>query len=218
MRRYPVKAPFRQLGFTLLELLISITLLGMILVLLFGGLRLGVRSWDAVQEQVDNLNTVRSVESFLRSEMSLAFPYRWKGLKGQRIAFSGTRNQVSFVAQLPSRIGDGGLYVVSLELERSGKEKRLLWRQTPLSSEMQDFSALGQSPATVLASTELSTVEDIWLSYFGRETEKAAPVWMHEWASDARLPTLIRIQVKFADGSEWPDFVVAPMLTTEAAR
>jgi general secretion pathway protein J len=218
MRRYQAKAPFQQLGFTLLELLISITLLGMILVLLFGGLRLGVRSWDAVQGQVDNLNTVRSVERFLRREMSMAFPYRWTGLKGQHIAFLGTRNQVSFVAQLPSRIGDGGLYVVSLELERSGKEKRLLWRQTPLSPEMQDFSTLAQSQELVLASTELSTVEDIWLSYFGRETEKAAPIWTQAWASQARLPMLIRIQVKFADGSEWPDFVVAPMLTSEPSR
>jgi general secretion pathway protein J len=190
----------------------------MILVLLFGGLRLGVRSWDAVQEQVDNLNTVRSVESFLRREIALAHPYRWKGLQGQRIAFLGARNQVSFVAQLPSRIGDGGLYVVSLELERSGKEKRLLWKQMPLSSEMQDFSALAQSQEIVLAGTELSTVEDIWLSYFGRETEKAALSWTEAWASDARLPMLIRIQVKFADGSEWPDFVVAPMLTSELLR
>ena len=57
---------FQQAGFTLLELLIAMTLLGMILVLLFGGLRLGVRSWDASQKQVDSLNSVRSLESFLR--------------------------------------------------------------------------------------------------------------------------------------------------------
>jgi hypothetical protein len=185
---------------------------------LFGGLRLGVRSWDAVQQGVDNLNTVRSVERFLRSEMALAHPYRWKTLQGQSIAFSGTRDKVSFVAQLPSRIGDGGLYAVSLELDRSGKERRLLWRQTPLSSEMEDFTALSQSPVMVLAGTEISAVNDIWLSYFGRETDRSAPQWMDVWASDARLPMLIRIQVNFSDGSEWPDFVVAPVLTSEPAR
>ena len=52
----------RQGGFTLLELLIAITLLGLILVLLFGGLRLGMRSWDAGQLNVDTMNTVAGVD------------------------------------------------------------------------------------------------------------------------------------------------------------
>lgn len=208
----------RQAGFTLLELLISITLLGLMLVLLFGGLRLGVRSWDAVQQQVDNLNTVRSVESFLRREMARAYPYRWKSLATQRVAFLGARNKISFVAQLPSRIGDGGLYAVSLELEQSGKGKRLVWRQVPLNTQAQDFSALVQAPEMVLAEAELGAVDDIWLSYFGQDSDGATPRWVDSWEASARLPMLIRIQVKFVNGSEWPDFVVAPMLTSEPIR
>ena len=97
----------RQQGFTLLELLIALTLLGLILVLLFGGLRLGVRSWDASQKQVDSLNSVRSLENFLRREMSVAYPYRWKAGPTRRVAFLGERDKLSFVAQLPSRVGGG---------------------------------------------------------------------------------------------------------------
>ncbi|MDO8287237.1 MAG: prepilin-type N-terminal cleavage/methylation domain-containing protein [Rhodoferax sp.] len=207
-----------QKGFTLLELLISITLLGMILVLLFGGLRLGVRSWDAVQQQVDNLNTVRSVESFLRREMTLAQPYRWKTGTGQRLAFQGERSKVNFVAQLPARIGGGGLYAIALEIEHNGNGKRLVWRHLPLNPLVQDFTAVSQAPEIILAGAELSAVDDIWLSYFGRATDNAAPVWMDRWESDTRLPMLIRIQVRFANGSDWPDFVVAPLLASEGAR
>jgi general secretion pathway protein J len=205
-------------GFTLLELLISITLLGLILVLLFGGLRLGVRSWDAVQQQVDSLNTVRSVESFLRREIALTYPYRWKQAPGQRMAFLGERSKLSFVTQLPSRVGAGGLYAVSLELEHLDKGKRVVWKQLPLNPLAQDFSELAQTKEMVLVGAELSAVEDIWLTYFGRESESAAPRWLDRWESDVRLPMLIRIQVKFADGTEWPDFVVAPMLASEAVR
>jgi general secretion pathway protein J len=207
-----------QMGFTLLELLIAMTLLGFILVLLFGGLRLGARSWDAVQQQVDNLNTVRSVESFLRREMTLAYPYRWKSIPGQRMAFLGERNKISFVAQLPSRIGVGGLYAVSLELEQSDMGKRMVWRHVPLNPQMQDFSELAQAPEMVLVGSELSAVDEIWLSYFGRDGEGTAPRWADRWDSDARLPALIKIQVRFANGTEWPDFVVAPMLTSEQVR
>ena len=207
-----------QRGFTLLELLISITLLGMILVLLFGGLRLGVRSWDAVQQQVDNLNTVRSVESFLRREMTQIQAHRWKTGTGQRLAFLGERSKVNFVAQLPARIGGGGLYAISLEIEHSAKGKRLVWRHFPLSPLVQDFAALSEAQEIVLAGAELNAVDDIWLTYFGRANDAATPTWLDRWESDARLPMLIKVQVRFAGGSEWPDFVVAPLLASEGVR
>ncbi len=207
-----------QKGFTLLELLISITLLGMILVLLFGGLRLGVRSWDAVQQQVDNLNTVRSVESFLRREMTQIQPYRWKAGIGQRLAFLGERNKVNFVAPLPARIGGGGLYAISLEIESNAQGKRLIWRHVPLSPLVEDFASVSQAPEIILAGAELNAVDDIWLTYFGRVNDSAAPAWLDRWESDTRLPMLIKVRVRFASGSEWPDFVVAPLLSPEGLR
>jgi general secretion pathway protein J len=212
------RAHWGQRGFTLLELLISLTLLGMMLVLLFGGLRLGVRSWDSVQKQVDNLNSVRSVESFLRREMERVYPYRWKGVPGQPYAFWGDRHKVNFVAPLPSRMGVGGLYIIALELEQTSHGRRLTWRYGPVDSQMKDFSALEQIQEMVLVGAELNAVDDIWLSYFGRDTDGAAPHWVDHWDRVATMPLLIRIQVRFADGSEWPDFVVAPMLNTETPR
>lgn len=205
-------------GFTLLELLIAITLLGFTLVLLFGGLRLGVRSWDAVQQRVDNLNSVRSVENFLRREMESMLPYRWKGAPGQRMAFLGRRDKMFFVAQLPGRIGIGGLYLVSLELEQNSKGRRLLWRYVPVVNQMSDFSPLSQAPELVLAGTELSSVEDIWFTYFGPDGQSGSLRWQDHWESATRLPSMIRIQVKFANGEEWPEFVVAPRLSSELVR
>lgn len=208
----------RQRGFTLLELLIAMTLLGLILVLLFGGLRLGVRSWDGAQRQVDNMNSVRSLENFLRREMSQASPYRWHSGTGQRLAFVGERNRLSFVAPMPSRVGGGGLYVVSIELDQTGKTRRMVWKYLPVSTQMQDFSALAQAPEMVLAAAELADVEDIWLSYFGSESDSAEPRWFERWDNSARLPLLIRMQVRLGKGGTWPDFVVAPMLSSEPAR
>ena len=207
-----------QRGFTLLELLISIALLGLILVLLFGGLRLGVRSWAAVQQQVDNLNAVRSAESFLRHEMEQAFPYRWKESRDKRIAFLGERDKVRFISLLPDRIGVGGLYAVSLELEHRGSGRRLIWKHVAVHSEMQDFVELDQSQELVLAGSDRSTVEDIWLTYFGRDVEGAAPRWVDRWDSNVGLPMLIRIRVKLANGAEWPDFVASPMLAEDPRK
>lgn len=205
-------------GFTLLELLIALTLLGMILVLLFGGLRLGVRSWDASQKQVDSLNSIRSLENFLRQELSLIYPYVWKNASEGRVAFLGERNRLSFVAPLPSRVGGGGLYLVSVELQQRSKVQSIVWKHIPLSSQMQNFSALAEIPEMVLAASDLDNVEEIWLTYFGQENESAAPRWLDRWENSIRLPMLIRVQVKLSNNAQWPDFVVAPMLSSGMTR
>ena len=205
-------------GFTLLELLIAMTLLGMILVLLFGGLRLGVRSWDASQKQVDSLNSIRSLENFLRRELSLIYPYVWNNAPERRVAFLGERNRLSFVAPLPSRVGGGGLYLVSVELQQRSKVQRIVWKHMPLSSQMQNFSALAEIPEMVLAASDLDNVEEIWLTYFGQENESAAPRWLDRWENSIRLPMLIRVQVKLSNNAQWPDFVVAPMLSSGMTR
>lgn len=212
------KGRLRQQGFTLLELLIALTLLGLILVVLFGGLRLGVRSWDASQQQVDTHNSLRALEGFLRREMSIAQPYRWKTGPSQKVAFLGERDKLSFVAPLPSRVSGGGLYAISIALEQQGKAKRIVWRYLPVNAQMQDFSSLAESTPMVLAASELSQVGDIWLSYFGKENESVAPRWMDRWENDTNLPELIRIRIRPPNGDEWPDFVVAPMLSSGLTR
>ncbi len=215
--RYPYTTR-AQRGFTLLELLISLALLGMMMVLLFGGLRLGMRSWDTVQVKVDNMNSVRSVEGFLRREMERVYPYRWNPGPAQKFAFVGERYKVNFVAPLPSRIGVGGLYAIAMELEQNSEGRRLTWKHVPIDPQMKDFSALDQVKEMVLVNTELNKVDDIWLSYFGREKDGADAKWADHWDSITTMPLLIRIQVHFTDGSEWPDFVVAPSLNTETPR
>lgn len=210
------RAANRQRGFTLLELLIAITLLGMILVLVFAGLRLGVRSWDSAQASVDSMNTVRAIEGVLRRELTQVYPYRWKKGLPQRLAFQGERYRVSFVAPLPARIDGGGLFAISVDLEQTGREKRIVWKQVPVSSEMEDFSALSDAKENVLAETKgEGKAEEVWLSYFGPQTDGADPTWSDHWDNTKAFPSLIRVQVTLTGGEPWPDFVVAPMLSAE---
>ena len=54
-------------GFTLLELLISMSLLGLLMLGLFGGLRLGARVWEAGDQQSADRIRVEAVQRFIRT-------------------------------------------------------------------------------------------------------------------------------------------------------
>lgn len=98
----------KQRGFTLIELLIAMTLLAFILTLLFAGLRLGSRSWDAAELRTGESERLRVAHGVIRNELAQAYPMKWRNVVDAGIAFSGEADAVRFVAPLPVRIGEGG--------------------------------------------------------------------------------------------------------------
>jgi general secretion pathway protein J len=198
-------------GFTLLELLIALALLGLMLTLLFGGLRLATRSWDAAQGAMDTADNVRAVEGFLRRELADIRPYSFRSAAGQRLAFLGHRDGLYFVAPLPTRIGLAGPRMISVRFERDEAGWRLVWRERPFDASQPDFSALGSAPPMVLLNTELGNVEDFALSYYGQQGGAVGPSWSEQWEDAVRLPRLIKVHVRLKGGQPWPDFIVAPL-------
>ncbi|MES2932265.1 MAG: prepilin-type N-terminal cleavage/methylation domain-containing protein [Pseudomonadota bacterium] len=200
-------------GFTLLEMLIAMTLLGFILALLFGALRLGSRSWDAGETRSIQSTHMALTQAFLRRELSQIHPFRWKRKADTDLAFVGEANVIKMVAPVVARLGPGGLYLVSLELSRpdSGEGAQLIMKRAIPDLESVDFSALDEAEKVVLA----EQVESLELAYFGSETAEAEPQWHQQWDSKdvpRRLPYLIRLKLKFMDGHSWPDLVIAPTI------
>lgn len=77
----------RGRGFTLLELLIGMTLLGFMLALLFGGFRLAANSWDAVTARTERTTDEQLGRAFLRRLLTMAAV--------RRSSQAGGRNGVS---------------------------------------------------------------------------------------------------------------------------
>ena len=59
-------------GFTLVELLVVLALLGLVSVALIGALRFGLRAWDTGERRVEQLNRVQAVQAFLRRRIQQA--------------------------------------------------------------------------------------------------------------------------------------------------
>lgn len=196
-----------QRGFTLLELLIGMVLLGLILTLLFGGLRLGARSWDSGDKRNDDSVQMRAIQGFIRRELSQAFPLRWKHEVDTRLAFAGTPDTLKFAAPLPAQVSGGGLYLLGLELEHGDAGQRLIMKRALANSEARDFSSLEQGEKSVLT----EHIDSMRISYFGATAPRNEPGWQEKWDDPQSLPLLVRIRIKLSDGRDWPD-LVAPIV------
>jgi general secretion pathway protein J len=200
-------------GFTLLETVIALTLLAVMLSLLFGGLRAGLRAWDAGSERGDRADQVLLTASFLRKELAAAFPWRFKDPLVVKLAFSGERDALRFVSMRPADIGGGGLAFVSFAFEpgQGTDGGRLVMRRVLAASEATDFSSLDRADRYPL----LDGVSAVRFSYYGAENDQTPPTWSEKWDFTQRMPSHVRIELALVRG-RLPDIVVALKLGEEA--
>jgi len=86
-------------GFTLVEMLIAITILGLLMTSAFGALRLGGKSWEQGIRYADNTEALRSSSDFLRRQFAQLQPLTWHDGEQTVIAFEGNASHESFRQQ-----------------------------------------------------------------------------------------------------------------------
>jgi general secretion pathway protein J len=190
----------RQSGFTLLELVVAMTVLGLVLVVLYSGLRIGLNGWDHGEQRAEATNRLRSVQDFLRRQLAQSLTvYRASDTQPPAVVFTGHANDVEFIAPMLTQLGQGGLYRVRVE----GADGRLWVRFRPYLATEQ---AAGEDREAVL----LDEVSGLEWAYFGseRNDDPEPPRWRSEWVSTERRPTLVRLNLAVR-GAPWPDLVVA---------
>lgn len=217
-----MKTPLRvhQSGLTLLEMLIALVLLSILLVLLFGGLRLASRSWSAGDRYVNQTAQMVAVQEFLRSRISQVFPYRIEPDREPAdavfLGYGAGPHEVRFVAPMPAASARGGLYMLRIGLAQNadGGKDLMLWR-TPLNPGTEALrSAADDGGTEAFAPTILvKNVRDVDFSYFGRPAGSSGPpVWHSHWSDPTQAPRLVRMNLTLADGTDWPPLIVAPRI------
>lgn len=203
----------RQAGFTLVELLVAMTLLGFLSVALFGGLRFGARSWDAVASGSAERDAVVSAQSFLRArlgEVTLPAPGS-RGPADETGRLEGTGTRVEFTAPWLSALSLGGLYRFTLWYEDSrasdtdGGRLMLRWRPDGTPEDASDD--LGDLAGERVL---LDGIAGFALSYYGAPEPGGDPDWQDSWEEAEAPPLLVGIDLSFMDPRMlWPGFIVA---------
>lgn len=201
----------RVRGFTLLELLIGLSLLGLLLAVLFGGFRLASDSWDRVESRGREIANEQLGRAFVRRMVTQLQPLKWARSPEKPLAFFGQANLLHGIAPLSGLTG--GLRVVQLAVEpATGVDGpfMLVVRQLPLNHDEERFdTGVGEAKAHIV----LGGLAAAEFSYFGADKPDEPPSWRDTWANPGKLPRLIRLSTRMANQHPWPDLVVAALIS-----
>jgi general secretion pathway protein J len=203
-----------QRGFTLIELIVAMALLGTMMVLMYAGLTFSLKGWDAGAANGQRTADRRIGENFLRRELTELFPMRWKDPMVLRLAFDGETQRLRFVSDRPPGVTDGGLSLVGLEVEAaaSGGARNLVMRRAMPDDDAKDFGPLDHAAGTVI----IAGVDSVAFSYFGAETDFTDPKWTDAWTYAGRVPLMVRMRIRTTEGAVLPEMVVRVSLGEEA--
>lgn len=167
-------------GFTLLELLVALALLGLVSMLLHSAFSAALAHWAKADARYRQMESLLVGRQRLQQLLSVAYPRPLQELElGSGQALDGQPDQLSFVTLAPAALGGQGM--VAMTLSVVGKHLELAWRRP---------GAQLQPAAPLL---EASVIE---FEYFGQQGKALAPAWSRTWQQSTRLPQLIRIRMR----------------------
>lgn len=204
---------FSEGGFTLLEVLLGMSLLSVMMLLLYGSLSTCVQNWEAGERKITEVNQLAVVQKFFKNRLESVFPLQDNFTTEERkFSFQGEQERIQFVSAMPASAGRLGLQLFTLELERGSVEKgsNINVTITPF------FPLLEGKEWDDEKVVILEKVKKMEFTYFGAEDRKEEPEWKNEWLEMKKLPLLISVAIELINGDVWPAIVVSPRIDGSA--
>ena len=204
----PVTTTRRSGGFSMVELLLAITLLSMLLALAYGGLRASARATEKGQVILDDSNRIRMAHQFVRRQLTqllpLAFDLGEGEVQDERIVFQGDSRRIRYVAPMPGYLGYGGPQVQELEIVQGEEGLELVLSHALLQGFEEEY--LYQREPVLL----LDKIEQAQFQFLGVDENGEMTAWSGSWDQESELPAAVTLEVEFVEEVyiEWP------MLTT----
>jgi general secretion pathway protein J len=213
---------FTTTGFTLLEVIVTMTILGLILLIISGAFRLGLSAWERGESTREEYQKVRAISQLVCQQIKSSIPYKIKTQKaeGDYLAFEGKPHSLKFVSALPikAREPQGFVYAI-YEFQEGGEEggRLVYYEQRVLNKNFFE-----EKPDEELGVSLCEGVSDVRFEYF-REAdleESKTEGWIDEWNTkeEKELPKALRMKITLKNLKKGKEEVPLTLLASISAN
>ena len=213
-----------QNGFTLLELLISFTIIGLILVIVFGALRIGARAWEKGERDVEIHQRQRVVLDNIKRQIASTCLREIKdedekGAGKKKIFFKGGSDGMEFMTRVPMMptTWSGMVYVryVVSEEDGDGKKSLMLYEKDILFIKTEEDIG-GQDEEDFFEL--IPGAKDIEFAYLkGSEDKDDDPEWLDAWDPDSDTGIPLAVKITLQEDEDTAPIYVISRLQAEAS-
>jgi general secretion pathway protein J len=187
----------RRSGFTLLEMLLAISMFAVIAVLVGAAMKLGYRSAESGDKKIETVERLRRSISIMEGQIQSSLPLTFDDGGERKEYFMGERKSLTVASNYSIWEGRKG-YVVAqyiVKNEQSGKES-LYASETIIGTE-------GKNETVLLKDCDL-----IEFAYLEKGLTKESTKWVDQWSNTDTGPERIRVRVR---SGTWDYSLVIPV-------
>jgi general secretion pathway protein J len=208
-------------GFTLIEVIVMLTILGFILLMVSGTFRLGLSAWEKGDSIKEDYQKIRMISQLVSRQMKSLVPYkiRTEKAEGNYLAFDGKAHSIRFVSALAikAKRPEGFVYAVYQFKDEGDKVGRLvLYEQRALNRDFFEDELKEDSAMTLLGG-----ISQVRFEYYrGTDEEKnRKEEWVEEWNAkeEKELPKAVRMTITYWNGKGKEEASPITVLATVSA-
>ncbi len=169
-------------GFTLLELIVAMTILSLVALMIGNGFRLGLDAWEKGEKETDATQRMRVLSGLLSQQIKSLYPYEMEIEDEMVVLFKGESDSVMFVTTLTDSSYGGFKWV-----RYSYKDDNLLYKEGLLPDK--------ELMKKIADDEEIidSNIEEVKFRYYSPDEGE----WKETWDFGEELPGSMSIKIPY---------------------
>jgi general secretion pathway protein J len=205
-------------GFTLVELLLAITLMSILLGLTYSGLRAATRSSERGEQLLAAGAELRVSHQFIRRQLNQMLPLPFAVTDDSeeiQIVFEGDANHIQYVAPMPGYLGTGGPQVQLIEIVNGDNGDVMLQFSHSLLLGFFEDRLYDREPVILLEGVKSADFE-----FLGKDEEGELIDWAITWEQFDVLPVAVRLNIELSEELNliWPELVAGVRVDEQAVK
>ena len=199
-------------GFTLLELTISIALIGIIVLIIGGAMRLGTRAIESGEKRIAYLERTRSSLNIIDSQIQSFIPLVYVEDGEKKYYFKGDRETLQFSTNYSIWGGEKGYVITTYSVKLLENGKQAIFASETVAGRHNRVETMLSNPS-----------ERIFFEYFSKDPTEEAGTWTDQWTDNVSIPGTDqagipeKIRIHFIEGADDLAFVIPVRVKKSAA-